>query len=567
VTSRGIGAVRAGAGFVAASVMGFLLLGAPVVRAHPLGNFSVNHSHNLLLTPDRIVDRAVVDFAEIPTTQASRTVDSDGNGEASAVELERFGRATCESVRDQTTLLVDAASVPFSIVSASFTYEPGQAGLRTSRLECDLEAAVDLSAPRTLSFGDSFESDRVGWHEINAVGIDVDLIESPVPQVSSTETLRVYPTDLLASPLDVREVELSVRPPTGAVSIPAQVDASSDSGRSLMSGGPFADVVDRITGEFDGLVGRRDLTLGVGLLAVSLAMILGASHALLPGHGKTVMAAYIAGRQGSGRDAIIVGATVTATHTGGVLLLGLALTLSTALAGEVVLAWLGAASGLLIAALGASLLLGAVRHRPMAHGHRHGRGGHSHGHGHSHDHSHDQGHGHDHTHDDFGALGGHRRLEHVVPDSNRMQLSAVAVIDRVALVPTPEVLEVLRHVEEPVRSTQAPVSKRGLIGMGIAGGLVPSPSALIVLLSAIALGRTAFGVLLVIGYGLGMAATLTLAGLFLVRLRDRYQRRHAAGDARVGALARRWTAVIPYSTAALVMVVGIGLALRSVVSL
>jgi ABC-type nickel/cobalt efflux system permease component RcnA len=100
--------------------------------------------------------------------------------------------------------------------------------------------------------------------------------------------------------------------------------------------------------------------------------------------------------------------------------------------------------------------------------------------------------------------------------------------------------------------------------MGVAGGLVPSPSALIVLLSAIALGRTAFGVLLVFGYGLGMAATLTAAGLFLVRVRDRYRRRRAQDRGRAEALARRWTAIIPYSTAALVMVVGIGLAIRSI---
>jgi ABC-type nickel/cobalt efflux system permease component RcnA len=100
--------------------------------------------------------------------------------------------------------------------------------------------------------------------------------------------------------------------------------------------------------------------------------------------------------------------------------------------------------------------------------------------------------------------------------------------------------------------------------MGIAGGLVPSPSALIVLLSAIALGRTAFGVLLVIGYGVGMAGTLTVAGLLLVRVRDRYQRRAAGRTGRtVGAVAKRWQVVMPYATATLVLVVGIGLALRS----
>jgi nickel/cobalt transporter (NicO) family protein len=507
---------RTSARFIAAGVTGFVLLGAPVAQAHPLGNFSVNHSHNLVVKPDRIIDRAVVDFAEIPTRQAGRTVDADRDGEASPAELARFGETTCESVRGKATLLVDSVALPFTNVSSSFVYQAGQAGLPTSRLECNLEAVVDLSVPRTLSFGDTFESDRVGWHEITAVGDGVRLFDSPVPEVSGTGTLRNYPTDLLSSPLDVRGMVVSVGPYAGDATSPAPVvDARPNSRTSLLRGGPFADVLDRISREFDGLVGRRDLTLGVGLLAVSLAMTLGASHALLPGHGKTVMAAYIAGRQGSGRDAVIVGATVTATHTGGVLLLGLALTLSTSLAGETVLGWLGVSSGVLIAGLGAGLLLGAVRHRTPAHGHHHGPGGHDHSHSHSH--------GHDHGHDH----GQH-------------------------------------HLENPLTTPPALVSKRGLIGMGVAGGLVPSPSALIVLLSAIALGRTAFGVLLVIGYGLGMAATLTVAGLVLVRLRDRYQRRQAAGRGRTSALARRWTAIMPYATALLVVVVGLGLAVRSV---
>ena len=109
------------------------------------------------------------------------------------------------------------------------------------------------------------------------------------------------------------------------------------------------------------------------------------------------------------------------------------------------------------------------------------------------------------------------------------------------------------------------MSRGALVGMGIAGGLVPSPSALIVLLSAIALGRTAFGILLVVGYGVGMAATLTAAGLLLVRVRDRYQHR-AAGRAgrRLGRAAMRWQRVMPFFTATLVLFVGLGLALRSV---
>jgi nickel/cobalt transporter (NicO) family protein len=99
--------------------------------------------------------------------------------------------------------------------------------------------------------------------------------------------------------------------------------------------------------------------------------------------------------------------------------------------------------------------------------------------------------------------------------------------------------------------------------MGVAGGLVPSPSALIVLLSAIALGRTWFGVLLVIAYGAGMAIVLTMAGIMLVKVRDRYEDRIASADGRAAGALRNWGRLAPYLTAALVLVVGLGLAVRS----
>jgi len=96
--------------------------------------------------------------------------------------------------------------------------------------------------------------------------------------------------------------------------------------------------------------------------------------------------------------------------------------------------------------------------------------------------------------------------------------------------------------------------------MGIAGGLVPSPSALVVLLGAIGLGRTAFGLLLVVAYGAGMAATLTAAGLVLVRIRDRWPLRPRRSLARLAVLA-------PTGTAALILFVGLGLAGRAALGL
>ena len=206
---------------------------------------------------------------------------------------------------------------------------------------------------------------------------------------------------------------------------------------------------------FDDLIGRRDLTLGVGLLAIALALVLGASHALLPGHGKTVMAAYIAGRQGSVRDAVIVGATVTGTHTGGVLVLGLALTLSTSLAGETVLGWLGVASGVLVAVLGVGLLLSAARHRGtglFGHGHTHGyRFG-----GHTHDHDHDGGHGHGHP-----ATGTPTRATGTPTRATGTRTRATGTTTRPTGMPTRAMGTRARHTGTATRATGTPTRPTG----------------------------------------------------------------------------------------------------------
>ena len=191
--------------------------------------------------------------------------------------------------------------------------------------------------------------------------------------------------------------------------------------------------VDRATAAFTALVGERSLSPGFALVALLLAVGLGAAHALAPGHGKTVMAAYLVGLRGTLRQAATIGATVTLTHTAGVLLLGLVLTTSGAVASERVYPWLGLGSGLLLAGVGIGLL---VRARP----------GHGHGHPHPHEHP-DPDHPHPHDHDHTGA----------VPGAGR------------------------------------PLGWRGLVALGLAGGLVPSPSAVVVLLGGIALGQAWFG--------------------------------------------------------------------------
>ncbi|WP_324275385.1 hypothetical protein [Blastococcus brunescens] len=253
---------------------------------------------------------------------------------------------------------------------------------------------------------------------------------------SISDELRAYPDDLLSSPVDVRAFTVATEP-----------GQNTGAGAALTpeSGDPFSSALAAVDRWLEDLVGDRGLTPLVGTLAVLLAVLLGAGHALLPGHGKAVMAAYLAGRRGRTRDALTVGATVTVTHTAGVLVLGLALSLSSSLAGDQVIRWLGVASGLLVAGIGVLMLRGALRSRRPAHaattptihelpepalagalpaglrgdaavhvstahtrsagdhhGHEHPGAvphGHDHAHDHDHDHAHDHAHGHAHGHD------------------------------------------------------------------------------------------------------------------------------------------------------------------------
>ncbi|GGL14288.1 hypothetical protein Sme01_06530 [Sphaerisporangium melleum] len=462
---------------------------AAVVAAHPLGNFTVNHYNGLKILPDRVENTAIVDYAELPTLQAAPEVDTDRSGAASAEETAAYATTTCAALARAQRLTVDGAQVPWQVGRAAFRYEAGQGGLRTSRLTCALSAPAAVSS--TVVFADAFLGERIGWREITAVSRGVRLDRPPVPAVSSSDELRRYPADLLADPLDQRSVTLHVAGTGPAVpGLPQEGDRAGRGGTSIGGGavfgvgGPVGEALEAVDRTFTGLVGRSTLTVPLGLLAVLLAIVLGAGHALAPGHGKTIMAAYLAGRRGRPRDALVVGATVTATHTAGVLVVGLLISALTTVAGESVLSWLGLASGLLIGLVGLGLLRSALRP------------GDNPGHGHGHAHGHGHGHGHGHS---------------------------------------------------------------SLIGIGVAGGLVPSPSALIVLLGAAALGRTWFGVALVGAYGLGLAATLTVTGLLLVKLAARLDRLAVARNgwtARIAALA-------PLGTAALVVVLGAGLTVRS----
>lgn len=474
-----------------------LLLLAPLVwpspaGAHPLGNFTVNVYTGIMVEPERLALDLVVDMAEIPALQARDDIDTDGDGQIEETEAGHYAAAACGDAARQVEVVVGGRAVGLESHTAGVTFPPGMAGLVTLRLTCALTADTGmLSGDDDVVVRNRYLGDRVGWREMAAVGDRTTLVTSDVPRRSISDRLASYPDELLQSPPDQRSASLRVRP--GGP--PAPDDFGPQGVRS-----PSPRGVDRATQWFTGLVGRQRLTPGFAMGALAASIGLGALHALAPGHGKTVMAAYLVGERGSLRQAALIGLTVTLTHTAGVLVLGVVLSTATSLAPEAAYPWLELASGALLVAIGGGLLRRGVRRRsPRApagpdRGHHHRSDDHHH-HGHS---------------------DGHRH-------------GVVA-------------------------------SRRELVAVGLAGGLVPTPSALVVLLGAIALGRAWFGVLLVVGYGIGMAGVLTGAGLVLVKVRAVAERRRRSfGD---GGLARV-AASLPLVTAALVLGGGVLLTLRA----
>ena len=418
---------------------------AALASAHHLGNLTVNTYSGLIIGTDAIRIDYVLDMAELPTVQERQAIDADHDRVVSAVEAGAYRATECPALANDLALDVDGRRVALSVDESTLTFPPGQGGLDTLRLECMFKAPAAVTHSTRVVFHDGTFADRIGWREVTAVGDSTTLRTSDVANQSVSARLLMYPSN--SSPLRVRDASVEAVP-GGA---PAVVAKGSDSTQKPQGRG-----ADSLTRAVNRIVGGRRLTTGLAALAAGLAFVLGGLHSLAPGHGKSLMAAYVVGKRGSARQVTAIGLTVAVTHTAGVLTLGLLIWVSRAIAPDRLLPWLTVASGGLLAATGAGLLIRRIVRGPAGHHHHHHVGGHHH-----HDHDH-----HDHDHHD----------EH------------------------------------------APIRRRWLVLMGVAGGLVPTPSALVVLLGATALGRPWFGVTLVAVYGLGMAATLMAAGVALVRL-------------------------------------------------
>jgi len=474
---------RQGRAFVLASLL-VLTFGLPAdAPAHPLGNFTVNHFSRLEIGAARVRLHYVIDMAEIAALQELQALDADGDGKHSQAELDAYAARAAAAHIAGLRLSVDGAPIPLGLNGQRITLPPGQASLPTLRLECDYtgelptDAAQPNGATRRVSFADTNYEERIGWREIVvAPASGVSVFDSTAFGSSLSDELRSYPGDMISAPLDERAARLSFT--TGTPPAAARPLVARDGARVE----PAAR--DRLAE----LISVENLTPGVVLAGLLLAFMLGGFHALSPGHGKTVVAAYLVGSRGTAKHAAFLGLTVTVTHTAGVFALGI-VTLFAAqyVVPETLYPILSFVSGAIVVAIGLSLLVRRV-------GAAYGYVEHTHS---NEERSHSQSE-HAHTHDEHSHAHGGAAHSHLPPGADGER-----------------------------------VSWRRLLALGISGGLLPCPSALVVLLSAIHLRRIGYGLLLVVAFSVGLASVLTCVGLLFVYARRWMERPLASSGLRL----------------------------------
>lgn len=485
--------------------------------AHPLGNFTINRYARLELYEDLLVIQYVLDFAEIPTFQLKERIDTDGDHILTQAEFAVFLPGFAEEIRDQMRLTEDGSRLEIEVVEQTAEVAAGQASLDVLRIALVLRAEPGHGQAATFEFTDLNYADRAGWREIvvrPSEGTEATI--EPRFLVDRSDALRNYDGALDGETPADAHVAMTWAPGSGT--------AAPDSVAPEQQG---------IAGRSDGF-GRlldNERSLGIILLSLVAAMGFGALHALGPGHGKSVVAAYLVGSRGTPRHALALGLTVTATHTAAVYALGFfTIAASDLFAPEEAFVYLGVGSGVLIVVMGASLFvsrLQSLRARPATRPdgslHRHGLFGKAHSHVpaepvHSHvheehSHAHDQGDSHKHGHSGGGAEDGR-------------------------------------------------VTWRSLITLGVAGGLLPCPSALVVMLAAISLGQVVFGMMLIVAFSAGLAGVLMAIGLAVV-MGTRLSKRPRLSRMTGGAAARRAVAAVPILSALAVTVAGVAITLQS----
>ncbi len=440
------------------------------VFAHPLGNFSINQYSRLEVENSQIKIRSVLDMAEIPTFQAKNEIDTDKDGVYSQAELNQYAEKVTPQYLSNLFLLVDGKPLQLREISKSISTKESTENLPTLTIKWDLVA--DYTATDTVNkikYENKNYVERIGWDEVvvNRTG-GVNVFDSTAYGSGITDELKSYPQDSINAPLAERSAEFSIT--SGTVPAQAKPLQNRDGHKTA------AVQKDRLAE----LINVPEITPTIVIFALLLAFGLGAMHAMSPGHGKAVVGAYLVGSRGTPKHAVFLGLTVTVTHTLGVFALGLiTLFASNYILPETLLPFLSFISGLLVFFIGLTMFKDRLF---IALGWKK-----------------DDHHGHDHAHpNDEPILTNDAEQDYAQPHEQD------------------QVNDALTHTHGGSTHTHLPpesVTWKSLLALGISGGLLPCPSALVLLLAAISANKIGFGLILTIFFSFGLAATLTTVGL------------------------------------------------------
>jgi ABC-type nickel/cobalt efflux system permease component RcnA len=518
-----------------------LILGARSALAHPMGNFSINHYAGIRVERGFVEVRYIIDLAEIPTYQEIQSASIAAR--VGDPTLPPYLRQQAAEWERGIRLEVDGEPVKLAPVSESVIFPAGAGGLPTMKIGVVYRGAVrDASAPAgraRLRYADANFEGHAGWKEIVVTaGKGVTLAGTEQFRVDRSAQLTDYPTNLLNSPPQDLEAEFgysveaapaqvaSAAPAAPRQIVPQPVVARPRQTASIPAP-PLAEPALALApnkqatprNRFTELMIRPQMGFWFLVTAAFLAAGLGAAHALEPGHGKTIVAAYLVGSRGRTRHAIGLGLLVTAAHTAGVYALGaVVLYASKYVIPERIYPWLSIFSGMVIAVLAGYLLLRAwtgAEAEP----------------------EHEEGVLHTHWYSrkrvslaaevatcrDETAPGPYRshvsEARHGAPGLYRSHVSearhgAPELYRSQGLEPRDGVAEILNGAEKKT------VPLKQLLLLGITGGIIPCPAALVVLLSAVSLHRVGLGLFLIVAFSLGLAAVLIAIGIAMVKARS-----------------------------------------------
>jgi nickel/cobalt exporter len=528
-------------GIVAALLLLSVLVVSNVSRADTvaslLGNFTINQYCGLHVAAGSVRLHYVVVFGQLPALRELHLADADGNGVTSQTERDAYVGQLVPGFANDFDLRVDGAPVPLRPVQWTSSLPTEQGGF-SLRIDVDFAAPLPaaIGSARSLEFSNQNYAGRMGWHEIVVQGAaDVAVFDTNAYSTSLTggltDALQSLPS---AGPLDERSVRMTIsaRAPPHATLLAARGEGTAARANTVAVKSNEDSVtaaegawITRHTRQLVEAISGPRLAPQVTALALLGALLLGAVHALSPGHGKTIVGAYLIGSRGTPRHAVFLGLTVTVTHTIGVFALGFAtLYASRFMVPERLFPVLNLISAVLVLGMGVILLFqrGRVARR---------------------------------------ALSKSRSMGETVFYPVGQLASAAA--HRSIMAPAAQWADPTLHSHGggpphshlPPGAAAEKVTWRSLLTLGISGGLVPCPSALVLLLAAVALNKIAYGMLLVLAFSIGLAITLTLIGLTFLYARNRFRR--PSVDA-------RWPSLLPVLSAGTITALGIALCLGAV---